>query len=252
MAPPGRSSPRPQPSRRVFSSQWLDKVSCSSATAWLRGRVLLKLERPLHAGRVVEWLHLDDPVHSPTVQRRRIQRPERCVVQVGHRLHRSREHGPRGKLLTLAESWNGTTWTIQSSPNPAGAGGSHPERCVVQLGHRVHRGRNLPGKLGCPCHAGRRMERLVVVRRTGAQPGFRPQRPQRRVVHLGQRLHRRGQRSQQLGNPSHHGAGMERHLVVGSAHTEPTELHREHPQCRGVHLGQRLHRRRRIRHDRAG
>ena len=30
-----------------------------------------------------------------------------------------------GKLVTLAERWNGTAWTVQSTPNPSGAGGSY-------------------------------------------------------------------------------------------------------------------------------
>ena len=30
-----------------------------------------------------------------------------------------------GKLVTLAERWNGTDWTVQSTPNPTGARGSH-------------------------------------------------------------------------------------------------------------------------------
>ena len=32
-----------------------------------------------------------------------------------------------GKLVTLAERWNGTAWTVQGTPNPSGAGGSYLE-----------------------------------------------------------------------------------------------------------------------------
>ena len=49
-------------------------------------------------------------------------------------------HRPR---KTLAAGWNGTSWTIQTTPNPTARGGGNVLSGFVHLGHGVHRGRVL-------------------------------------------------------------------------------------------------------------
>ena len=79
--------------------------------------------QPGDAGRALERHRLDDPVH-PQPDRRAV---EPSVLQgvsctsatactaVGDYVNRD------GTQVTLAERWNGTSWTIQSTPNPTGA-----------------------------------------------------------------------------------------------------------------------------------
>ena len=45
--------------------------------------------------------------------------------------------------MTLAERWNGTAWTIQSTPNPTGAQQQPPDGDLVHVRDGVHRGRVL-------------------------------------------------------------------------------------------------------------
>ena len=78
------------------------------------------------AGRALERHQLDDPAHP---------QPDRCAIRVASQVpggdlvhvrdgvHRGRElhHTTAGDWVTLAERWNGTSWTIQPTPIPPDA-----------------------------------------------------------------------------------------------------------------------------------
>ncbi len=44
---------------------------------------------------------------------------------------------------TLAEHWDGTSWTIETTPNASGADAKRPVGGVVHVRYRLHRGREL-------------------------------------------------------------------------------------------------------------
>ncbi len=50
--------------------------------------------------------------------------------------------------LTLAEVWNGTSWAIETTPNPSGATSSALEGRVVHFRNRMHRGRDYHNSSG--------------------------------------------------------------------------------------------------------
>jgi len=43
--------------------------------------------------------------------------------------------------VALAEYWNGTSWAVQSTPNPAGTAGSEILRDILLVRHGLHRSR---------------------------------------------------------------------------------------------------------------
>ena len=146
----------------------------------------------------------------------------------------------------LAEAWNGSSWSIQPAPSPAGASRSYlngvscttPSACIAVGTYQASSGAHVTlaeewngssWSVEPALSPGSDRNGLNAVSCTSASA----------CTAAGSDLSSWAIQVTMA-------AGMERHLVVGSAHTEPTELHREHPQCRGVHLGQRLHRRRRI------
>ena len=78
--------------------------------------------------------------------------------------------------MTLAERWNGTSWTVQSTPNPTGAESSHLNGDLVHLRHGVHRRRELHqlvGTTGTSVDAGRALERHRLDDPAHPQPAGR-------------------------------------------------------------------------------
>jgi len=73
------------------------------------------------AGGAVERLRMVD-LADPQPRRREQQRPDGRFVRSADRLHRCRRLLPdlRAVTLALVERWEGTSWSIQPTPNPAG------------------------------------------------------------------------------------------------------------------------------------
>ena len=97
-----------------------------------------------------------------------------------------------GIEATLAELWNGSAWSVQKLPKLSGAENAGLERGGLHVGDAVHRRRRIR-RLGRGSDPGRGLERQLVVGPGHAQPlrcGLEPAR--RSLVHVGQRLHRRG------------------------------------------------------------
>ncbi len=106
----------------------LQGVSCTSATACTAvgysnsGATVVTLAERWNG---TSWKIQSTP--NPTGARGKL--PAGGLVHDRHCLHSGREllQQRRGKQVTLAERWNGTSWKIQTTANPAGAGGSYME-----------------------------------------------------------------------------------------------------------------------------
>jgi hypothetical protein len=73
------------------------------------------------------------------------------------------------RYFALAEQWNGTSWTVQSTPDPPRRSWELPERRGM-LGHRLHRRRRLLHQHRRRVDPSRAVERDVMGRRVDPQP----------------------------------------------------------------------------------
>lgn len=105
-----------------------------------------------------------------------------CMA-TGHRLNRI------GAIVTLAERWDGTSWSLVRSPNAARIGDELVAVSCASASACMAVGFTQDGPGGTP---GRVLERYPVV--GGAHPQSRHHRPrsQRRVLRLAELLHGRG------------------------------------------------------------
>ena len=72
------------------------------------------------------------------------QQLDRCLVHVEHCVHRGWAHvNSGGKKGALAESWNGTAWSLKEPVVPTGATLEHPDRRIVHFEHELYRRRGL-------------------------------------------------------------------------------------------------------------
>ncbi len=139
---------------------------------------------------------------------------------------------------TLGERWDGTSWTIEPTPNQNRY--SQLVRGLVHLGHRLHRrryradrgalGRN---ELDDPAHP---------------QPFGLAELPVGGVVRVGDGMHRR--RGLLHIRPADPGRRLGRHHLDDPAQSQSHRRADQHPAGSVVHIGHRLHRRRKLRQPR--
>ena len=119
----------PNPTGAGGSSPSLQDVSCTSATACTAvgdfynssGTAVTLAER----WNGTSWKIQSTP--NPTGAGGSHLKDVSCTTATACTAVGSSYNNSTGKLVTLAERWNGTAWTIQSTPNPTGAGGSYLE-----------------------------------------------------------------------------------------------------------------------------
>ena len=97
-----------------------------------------------------------------------------------------------GKHVTLAETWNGTVVVDPACAQPGGGAAQLSVGRVLRLAHGLHRNGELRDGIAQARHAGRGVERHLVVRPAHAPPRAGPQQPVRRVLPVAWCLHRGG------------------------------------------------------------
>src|SRR6478609_3158058 len=145
----------------------------------------------------------------------------------------------------LAESWNGTTWTLQSTPTPSGATSSGTVRGVVHLSVGVHRHGVLRDQRRRLPDAGRDLERHDLDPPVHPHPERRTvQRTVRGVLHLSVGVHRHGLLRDQRRRQPDTGRELERHDLGHPVHPHPERRHVQRTVRGVVHLSLGVHKRR--------
>ena len=129
--------------------------------------------RPGDAGRALERHRLDDPVHPQPARRARGKPPAGVSCTSATACTAVGYDASVGTTVTLAERWNGTSWKIQSTPNPTGAPPYLPAGDLVHVRHGVHSGRKLLQHRRQTGDAGRALERHRLDDPDDSQPGRR-------------------------------------------------------------------------------
>ena len=134
---------------------------------------------------------------------------------------------------TLVEHWNGTTWSIVTSPNPTGA--TNPVLSSVSCPTTTNCNAVGNDQINSnPAHVGRALERHDLVdRREPQSDGLDVHHPDGGVVSEHDELLRRGPLRDLLGL-AHVGRALERHRLVDRPEPRPNRLRVRHPQRRGV------------------
>ena len=126
-----------------------------------------------------------------------------------------------GNESTLAERWNGTSWTIQPTPSPSGR--DSPVRGVVHIGDGLHRRRHYQNAVGLEVTLAERWNGTQLDDPAHPQPERRnAQHADGRVVHVDDAgMHRRRILHQQRRHLRDARGALERHELDDPADPQP-------------------------------
>ena len=131
-----------------------------------------------------------------------------------------------GNILNLAEGWNGTRWTIESTPNPPAPSVADFSRCRARRRTCVPPSATTTAALAPP-DIGAALERDKLDDPDHSQPRRRGrQRTVRSLVRIGDRVHSRRRRRQRRRQESAIGRGLERYELEPPNDPNPRWLHR--------------------------